>query len=321
MPQIILPNIHRTDGVANNLCQRINTDLPILLLSMQDDFSLNPEVLTLAGKKYIIIDYIENGWNWNREETLIVGDNTFNFDSCKGEGWKLLHEFVRDNPPALYLKRELLYKDWCDTIKPIEYPNFQPEYLPQTREEFNGRPISMLWFWGRSHEARLMLQGEIWKNAARKGYAVCDNIFQFNHFMEEETNPNKWITLHIPHYSRIPITELLKINGLSKLSVSLPGAGVKCFRSTGESIVNSVCIFPEDELAYSYDFVNGQNCIIFPIKSVDGISEEWDVCGAIEKALRLPNLYEIYLESLKVASWYRVDNYVKNYLEKLINKA
>lgn len=314
---IILPDTTRTDGSAHFLCQRIKTEFPILLLSRVEELNFNEEVLSLEGKKFVIIDFIENGWNWDREETLIVGQNTGRF--FKSEGWGRLNEFLGRNRAALYLKRELLAKDVAPNLLPIEYPNFQPRYETQSKEDFDNRKISVMYYWGRSHEARLMLHGEIWKNAAKKGYAVCDNLQHFNNFIAEESNKNIWLSFWIPHYSRIGISQILNLNGCSKLSVSLPGAGIKCFRSTGESIVNSVMVMPEDNLAYSHPFIHNFNCIKFPIDSVDGITKEWPVIEAIETALQNPNLYDIYLNSLLVADWYRVDNYV-SHLEGLINR-
>ncbi len=318
---IILPDTSRTDGVAHNFLSKINTSLPVLLLSRQEKIeTLNEEVFSLKGKSYIIIDYIENGWNVDFPDTLIVGKNIDKFTFLEGENWKRLSDFIADNPPQLYFKRELLEKDRTETILPIEYPNWQPDFPLHTKKEFNNRPISAFNYWGRSHEGRLSLHGNIWKHASKYGYSVCDNIFQFNDFMHHEREAKKLVSLHMPHYSRIDISELMKINSMSKLSISLPGCGIKCFRSTGESIVNSICVLPEDELAYSYPFIDGKNCIKFKRPSVDGVSIEWDVMGTVEKALQLPELYDIYLESKKIADFYRLDNYIP-YLEKIINKA
>ena len=317
---VILADITRTDGVALKLCEAINSPYPILLISRQENLNFNEQILSLKGQKYVIADFIEVGWNWNREETLIIGKNIGEFKDCCQSGWERLDEFIKENPPVLYFKRELLKKDATAKVLPIEYPNWQKEYPTQTREQFNARPISVLNYWGRSHEARLIVHGEIWKNAARKGYAVCDNIYYINHFMREDSNINKWVSLWIPHYARIDISEILKINEMSKLCISLPGAGVKCFRQTGEAVVNGIVVMPEDNLEYSYPFVNNVNCIKFPIETVTGVDKEWGVIEAVEKALLNNNLYDIYLESLLVAEFYRVDNYTK-YIENLINKA
>lgn len=307
-----------TDGVAFNMLSRLNVDIPILLLSRRDELDFNEQVLELEGKEYICVDYIENGWDVEFTETLVVGKNIHKFPFLKGYGWQRLNEFMRTNPPKIYFKRELLEADKTSTVLPIEYPNWQSDYPIQPREFFDARPISALNFWGRSHEGRLMLHGEIWKFAARNGGAVCDNIYYLNSFLEHESSPLKLVTLNIEHYSRIDISEIMKINQMSKLSISLPGCGIKCFRSTGESVVNSVMVLPFDDLAYSYPLIHNGNCIMFKKPSVDGISKEWDVMGAVKEALANQNLYDIYLEGKKIADFYRVDNYI-HFLKTKIN--
>jgi hypothetical protein len=230
---VIYPDKQRTDGVAYALCQRIKTDLPILLLSRVEELDLNGAIFELMGNHLYVIDYIENGWDNDFKETLIVGENTSKFDFLKGMGWRKVDAFLHDNKPLFYFKRELLKKDATETLLPIEYPNWQPQYPLQLKQEFDSRPITAFNYWGRSHEARLMLQGEIWKNAARKGYTVCDNIYQFNDFMHDErSNPNKWVSFHMPHYARVDISQLMRINACSKFSISLPGCGIKCFRQS-----------------------------------------------------------------------------------------
>jgi hypothetical protein len=319
---IITADTQRCDTPALEMLRRVNTDVPILLISRSEELNFNEEILSLAGKKYVVADFIEAGWNAELTETLIVGENTHDFDYTQKGGWSRLHDFMVENKPALYFKRELLAKDKTETILPIEYPNWQADYHLQLREDFEKRPIAALNYWGRSHEARLLLQGDIWRYAAKKGGAVCDNIYHLNGFLQHDTNPLKFVTLNIEHYSRIDISEIMKVNQMSKLSISIFGCGRKCFRNTGESIVNSICVLPEDELAYSYPFEHNKNCIKFSINNdVTGLQTEWDVMGAVEKALQNPNLYDIYLESKKIADWYRIDNYTKNYLNPLINNA
>lgn len=316
----IVADKNRSDGAAYRMCEMIKTDVHLLLLSRVEKLDFNKDILGLKNIPYIVVDYIENGWDVDFNETLVVGKNTEKFNFLYGEGWDKLHNFIKEHPPILYLKRELLKDDGSDYLKPIEYPNWQPDYQLQTREEFNNRAIQVLNYWGRSHEARLILHGNIWKNSPKKGYTVCDNIYQFNHFMHHERDAKKWLSFHIPFYDRQDISQIMKINAISKLSISLFGCGRKCFRNTGESIVNSVCVMPEDELAYSHPFEHGKNCIKFSTNGdVTGLEKEWDVIGACEEALKRDDLYDIYVESKKAADWYRVDNYLKNYLEPLIN--
>lgn len=317
---IITADKNRSDGVYFKVCEMLKIKIPILLISRSEVLDLNTKIYELENIPFIVIDVIENGWNDTSKDTLIVGENTSEF--FNSSGWLLLHDFLKENKPVLYFKRELKKKDATDTILPCEYPNWQERYPLQLKEEFNNRPISVFNYWGRSHEARLILHGEIWKNAARKGYTVCDNVYQFNNFMhDEKNNPNKWVSFHLPHYSRIDISELMKINAMSKLSVSMPGCGIKCFRSTGESLVNSVLVLPEDDLAYSYPLEHGINCIKFSInEDVTGLKNEWSITEAIETALQRNDLYDIYLNGYKAAEFYRIENYI-SYLENIINNA
>lgn len=319
---IIVPDINRsTDGTAHRFLERLNVDMPILLLTAFPEMKLGDAIYQLKGKKYALVCFAEYGWDWNREETHIWGVNTIKFaDKFNTDDYRRLDDFIRENPPAVIFKRELLLKDSKENIYPIEFPNWEPHHPVQTKEEYNNRPINVFNFWGRSHEARLVFHGDIWRQAAKKGYAVCDNIYLFNHFMAEERNPNKWVTFNIPHYARVPITEILKINGLSKLSVSLPGAGVKCFRTTGESFVNSVMVMPHDHLAYSYPLVHGLNCIKFQITDFKGVDKSWNVVEAIETALERDDLYQIYRNGNETAKFYQIDNYTKH-IESIINKA
>lgn len=319
---IITADTQRTDNPAFSMLQKVNSKYPILLLARSENLTFNEDVLSLKGKPYIVVDYIENGWNWNREETLIVGQNCNRFPDVCQRGWDVLNDFIKENPPVLYFKRELLQSDITDTLLPIEYVNLQPIFPAQTKEQFESRPISVFTYWGRSSDSRLMVHGEFWKNAARKGYSVCDNIYYLNAFMEDEkSQPNKWVTMNIPHYSRVDMKHIMEINAVSKLSLSMPGAGVKCFRNCGESLCNSVMVMPEDNLAWSLPFVHGINCIQFPIyDNPMGIEPEWPVIKGIEDALKNPNLYDIYLQGLEAAKWYQIDNYIKNYIEPIINK-
>lgn len=303
----------RTDGTGYALIQKIKTDIPMLLIARVDDYQFNEEILQLIGKPYILFDYVEMGWQWDRKESHIFGLNTDKFeDIFAGAEWKRLDNFIKTNPPKLFFVRELLKKYIAWDILPIEYPNWQPSIPIQTREEFNSRPINVMYFWGRSHEKRLQLQGDIWINAMKKGATVCDNIFYFNDFMHHErNNPNKWVALHIPHYGRTDISHLLAINGMSKLSVCLYGAGTKCFRTTGESPCNSVMIMQENDIAFSYQWVHGVNCLKFP-------TDEPDI-EVINQALQRDDLYDIYVRGVETAEKYRVDNYINSYILPIIN--
>lgn len=321
MAKVITSSTKRNDGTALKMCQMIDTDIPILLISREEDLNFNEEIYSLKGKPYVVVDFIEEGWNTEIYSSLIIGQGIIPDDFNADGGWHTLNYFMSDYPPKIYFKRELLSTDKSSQILPIEYPSWQEDYPLQTKDEFLNRAINVFNYWGRSHEARLILHGEIWKHAARRGYTVCDNLYQFNQFMHyEKDNKNKWLTVHIPFYDRQNISEIMKINAISKLSISLFGSGRKCFRNTGESIVNSICVMPEDDFAYSMPFIDKINCLKFSIKGdVTGLHRDWDIVETCEAALCMPTLYDIYLESKKLFDWYRVYNYIENYLEPLIN--
>jgi len=316
---VICADKSRTDGVAFEFLQKVPTDIPILLISRSEHLNFNESVLDLAGKPFIVADYIENGWEWDQAETLIVGLNTAHFGDVCVSGWERLDDFLAQNKPLKYFKRELLKKDRTDWICSIEYPNRQESFPIQTEAEFNARPIDVFNFWGRSHEARVQLHGDIWKGASKYGYSVCDNIYFFNDFMANEQG-RKWVSLWMPHYRRVEIQHILAINGMSKLSMSLPGAGIKCFRSTGEAPCNSVMVCKQDSLAWAYEWVHGENCIKF--SRFDEIVETANVALTIPEVYnKWVNLYEIYLNGVATAEKYQVANYLQNYLLPLINKA
>lgn len=319
MAKVITASTVRNDGTALKMCQMIDTDVPILLISREEDLNFNPEILSLSGKPYVVVDFIEEGWNTEIQDSLFIGEGVLPNDFVTHDGWAMLDSFMLNQPPRLYFKRELLSKDASDYYLPIEYPSWQEDYPLQTREDFHNRPINVFNYWGRSHEARLILHGEIWKNAARRGYTVCDNLYQFNHFMHhEKDNKNKWVTCHIPFYDRQNISEIMKINAISKLSISLFGSGRKCFRHS-ESPYNSIMVMAEDNFAWTFEWKHGFNCIKFPLTDdITGVAKEWHIIERIEDALNRNDLYDIYVNSKVNMDKYRIDNYVKH-LEKIIN--
>lgn len=311
---IVSPHIGQgIDGTAWRICEQINSKLPIVPITRIENFKFNTD-LFFRITDYILVDYVEYGWDWDSAKTgtHFFGKNTKDFPQFNTEEWAKFDEWVANNPPKIYFKRELLKKDIQPNVHPIDYPCWLNELPPiQTKEEFNARPINLFWFWGRSHEDRLRLHSDIWMYGANKGAAICDNLFYLQKFLEEEKNPNRIITVNIPHYHRMPIEAILSVNGISKISAALPGAGVKTFRGTGESPVNSIVLMKKDGMAYSYEWKNNYNCLMF-----DEFGSELDV---MEQGLANPYLYEIYCKGVENCKNYLIKNYTTNYIEKIIN--
>lgn len=289
------------DQVVVTILDQIDTDIPLVPITRTENFQFNPELLKLD--RYILSDYVEYGWNWDRKQTHVFGVNTDQFsDRFPGDQWKLFDDFVRNKKPFLYFKREML-EGCSENVHPIDWPCFNE--IPQLDTHYN-RPVEVFFTWGHSNEARRRLHGEIFVNSTKKGYGVIDNPYNVERGMEEYHR--KWVTLQIPHYTRLPMSQILFMQGHSKLSVSLPGAGLKCFRSC-EASINSVMVMWEDGMKYSYDWVHGVNCI----KANPGEEIE-----AIEAALQRVDLYDIYKNGVENVKKYYLPTYCKNYIEPII---
>lgn len=302
----------RNDGVGYALAEKLNVKYPIVFVSLQEELNFNEEVLSLKGKPYILIDFTELGYDWDRNFGHHFGVNTDRFpNQYKLETWKVFDDFVRENPPVLTLCRELLMNDVTATTLPICYPCFLPPHPIQSYEQFNNRPFETIFSWGLSHEYRKTLHGLIWQMAGKYGYSVCDNLYYINGFLQHEGSNKKWLTLNVPHYARIPMEEFIKINGMAKISVSIAGAGRNCFRHT-ESPVNSAMLLWEDNLAWDYKWEDGVNCI----KCTQGS----EINTIIEYLNKPELLYEIYKKGVETVDFYRFENYIP-FLERQINNA
>jgi len=307
---ICSPDINgNMDGSVLRIASLIDSRYPIVPITRIEGFQFNPELLSL--NKYVLLDYSELYWNSENTDTHLFGKNTSDFpEQFPGEEWKKFDDFVRDNPPVIYFKRELLNKDKGGNVYPIDYPCWVEPPPVQSREEFNARPVEVFFYWGRSHEERVALHSAFWSNSSRNGASICDNIYQYQNFLQHEENPKKWVTLYMPHYSRIDIQNLLTINGQSKLSVSLFGAGRKCFRTSGESPVNSLMVMQRSQTCYTYPWEHGVNCLMFPDTKVN--------IALLDEFLKRDDLYEIYCNGVETVHKYKANEYIQNYITPLL---
>ncbi len=300
----------RTDGVAMKLCEQIKTEYPILLISRVDGLEFNDDVLQLAGKPYVAINYTELGWDWDFTAHH-WGVNTASFDFMNCEGYLKLDEFISNNPPKVSFVRELLLEDVRENVHPISYPCFLPAIPVQTKEQYLSRPFETIFSWGLSHEYRKELHAQIWMQAGKHGYTVLDNVHYINGFLQHEPNPKKWLTLNIPWYNRYPMEDFIQVNGMAKISVSISGAGRSCFRHC-ESPVNSAMLMWNDNLAWHEWWDHGINCIK---------CDKGDEIETINEWLKKPDeLYEVYLKGVETVDKFRFENYIPH-IQKLISKA
>jgi hypothetical protein len=308
MSVIVANKKEQTDGVMHRVCELIPSELPIVLMSKTNGFKFNDSLNGI--KDYILVEGSELGWDWkwNENGSHQWGVNIDKFHQfSENEHYKRFNDWVAANPPKLTFQRELLAKDVSHDTFPIDYPCWYEPKEIQTKAQFNGRPIDAMYFWGRSHEARLRLHANIWLAASQKGFSVCDNINYFDKFVMEEDS-KKWVSLWMPHYGRIDIREILGRQQLSKTSIAMPGAGIKTFRHC-ESSVNSVMVKWKDNMAWSYEW-DETNCIL---------TEEGKEIEDIEAAIQNPNLYQIYLNGVANCQKYSIGNYINNYINPIIN--
>lgn len=309
------------DQPTLNLLKEVKSEVPIVQINSFSGYEFDEKLYELD--QWVLADFLELGANdWNRQETLVWGYNSKKFPKAQAVEWQKFDKFVQDKPPILTLKREFLAKDslWRN-IYPIDFPCFHSPQPVQTKEEFDARKIEVFNFWGHSHESRRALQGNIFINSTKSGYGVADNFYHIEQAIKEYKR--LWVTIQVPHYARIPMEQVIFINGNSKLSVSLPGAGAKCFRMA-ESPINSIMVMQEDKMQYAYPWIHGYNCIKIPLsddpEEIRGLKNQWQAIETIEAALQRNDLYDIYLRGVENCNKYMVDNYVKNYLEPLIKQ-
>ncbi len=295
----------RTDSVYHTLITKLTCNIPIVLVSWVEDFVFNDALLDI--KDYTLICFCEYGYDFEIKDSHIWGKGTAP-ERYRSEQWDKFDTWVKNNPFKVVLKRELLAKDVTESIKPIEYPCLVNSFGEHSEVEFNNRPINVFQYWGRSNEHRLRIHSEIWLHGYTKGFQPCDNLYFLTGYMEHESG-EKWVTLWMPHYYRIDVNELLKVNNLSKLSLSWAGSGFKCFR-TAEAPVNSVMVMHKNNYAWSFEW-NETNCVL-----VDNFKE----IEQIEETLLRTDLYEVYKKGVENSKNYRVENYIP-FIENIINNA
>jgi len=295
------------DATVMQIFKDVQTPIPIVLITRIDNYEFNPALLDL--KEYVLADYCEYEWDKSDfDDTHIFGKNTQNFlYRFPGEQWQIFDNWISRNPPKVYFKRELLKKDATDKIVPSTYPSFQSTYEIQTKEQFDSRPIDVFHYFGRSHEGRMQFHGDAWFYTMKNDIDFVDNLFYLNGFLNHKNKPI-WVDVHIPHFSRHSINEILAINGNSKLSLSMPGCGKVCFRHA-EASVNSIMVMENNEITFPFEWIDGYNCIKY-----DG-----DPLPKIIESLKREDLYDIYVKGQENIDKYRIDSYTR-YIEETIQK-
>lgn len=297
---------HKYSPPEANVIKYINSPIPIVLITHFDDYAFNDDLL--AVKDWIAADFVEYTWGYEITETHIFGKNTDKFKwRFNSPEWDKFDNWVKENPPRLYLKRELLAKDATDWLVSCTYPCYYSPYRLETREEFNARKIELMHYWGRSSEYRVRFQSKAY---VEPGVTLVDNLYYLQGYLNEGTHEHIWVSAQIPHFARIPLEQVLEINNWSKLSLSLKGCGYRCFRDS-ESPINSVMVLEDSGIDFPFKWIHGHNCIMY--KGDDPIP-------AIKEALQRDDLYDIYVRGMENIENYRQPTFNQHF-EELIKKA
>jgi len=287
-----------------------DADVCLVPITRFEHFKFNPALLNLS-KPWVLVDYVENGWDWNQEETMMFGQNTEKFFGDKyNEEWRKFDEFVRDHPPLMTFKRELLEKDRTETLLPIEYTSWLPEYGMDTKDEFLKRVLEISYIWSRSHEHRMDAHAAIFSNAGKFGYDVVSDYSHLERAVAENSSSLKWLSVHVPHYARIDVKDCQKVVRQSRVTIAMAGCGVKCFRH-GENCSDAIMAIPVDKLAWSYPW-DQSNSIRFV--GAENLPE------VLSNELMRPDIYELYCQAMINGQNYRYETYLRRWVMGNIEK-
>lgn len=296
------PTVTRTllDFLPRRVSSISDADIVIVPVSWQSGFRFN-EALRGLNKKYALLDFLEYGWNWpDGQDNLLGYGNLAKCGFLNTPEYAKLDDWVGQNKPALYFKRELYEAQRTKTILPVEWLVYLPAKPLHSKEEFDKRAFAVFNCFGLSNPSRMRLHGEIFMGAHDAGINVIDSWSR-----EQNIEKCNWFSIYSPWQARRPIEDVYRIQRRAKISVSLFGAGEKSFRDS-ESCVGSILARPYDSLAWSYPWNHGENCIRL---RQDHLFED------LLAATRLDGLYGVYVECQRNAENYRSENYVKNYIQ------
>lgn len=305
-------------------------DCEVVFLSFicpANDFTLDAESLK------VIVD---------RKAPVIIFDHTETFapDFFLGatpipesSPYKPLSEAVRQLPIKAYFKRELSPDkgsfpgvpvhpiDW--TLKVINCGG--PVEL-DTVEAYNARPIDIFFSWGYSCESRPKLMGELLRRAGEFSAHFCLTEDDLDRALQEKRE-RIFALLFTPHFRRIHISKIIEWQAKAKISVSMFGAGKKCFRHAESSYNCLMAQQAPDTVQWSYPWVAGENCLQLP-EGEKFVQDHWRkeeevAVDWLYQALRMEQgkLHPVYVNCVLNNRNYHNNTYAREWLLPKIQKA
>lgn len=302
-------------SLLNHLPNRVSSvsdaDVVIVPVSHHADFQFNEELRRIT-KPVVLMDFMEYFGYARNGDSHVLGVSTLPINLASSREWVKLHQWVTQNPPALYFKRELFQRDVTDKVLPIEWPCTLPAWEIESEQAFNARPFQVFYNWGYSNALRPRLAGEIYQLMSQGKIEV---ISSFEHIDAKIHEPQpKWISIHSPHTHRTHINDILRRQAQSKMSVSLPGSGVKCFRSV-EAPVHTIPVMVSDFMAWSFPWNHRSNCV-----KLRDINPSIPMAEQLLCAVNMEDLYPIYVAAQETIDKYRTHRYISEYVLPAIQK-
>jgi len=281
-------------------------DIVLVPITRLPDFKFNP-ALHRMHKPWVLVDFVELGWEWDQQRGHFWGQNTDSFKcfDANREEWNKFDVFVGTCPPALMLIRELLKEDVIERVQPIDYLCYGFIPPPQSKEQFDARPIDVFYFWGRSSKHRMELHADFFWSAQEYGYEVVTQFDQLRPALKHMPGANLVASVHTPWYARTPIENVIEFQGLAKVSVAMPGDGVKTFRDA-EASMNALMAKPADNLARAYPWTRANSLVMSPVESA--------TVPDLMCELQRSDLYDIYVAGIQNACRYTPGHYIKNHI-------
>ena len=285
-------------------------DAVLVPISFKHDFKFDERLGDkLNGKKWVLSDWSEFGWQWDQQQGFLWGRDRIEHPAFRDHAeYQKFDQFVRDNPPVLTFQRELLEKDRTDKLLPIEYLSWLPEHGNDTKDDFLKRPLEVSYYWGRSSEWRVQMQGDIFAEAAARGFDVLTQFDHVDKAIQDNANSKKWLAVFTPHYSRIRVEDIQYIVRKSKVTIIMPGAGIKTFRH-GEHCGDAIMALRNDRLAWAYPWTAVQNCL--------NAEFAWTIWSDLQDQDRL---YDIYVAAMENARNYRPAEYLRRWVNGNIER-
>ena len=221
----------------------------------------------------------------------------------------------------LYFKREYCPAKLPPTPYPVVPTDFMSDYIKEfdeqeltNRTQFEQRPIDLFYIYGYSGTERMLFHAELLRRY-HDPLRMCLTLEQVENSLRLG-HKNIIALLFVPPELRYPFTDILKYQGMSKLSLSLRGASWKCFRHA-EACKNAVMGLQDCHSEFAFPWKKGINCVSLPnLPRLNPSPRYWLDLGASLTQISLAlasDLYPVYVSGRQNAANYITENYIERH--------